>query len=108
MALAVQALHARDPRRRIEQERQTIDMLTMTLTNVIITYISEGRRDLERTAGRLGALDPHAVLQRGYSITLAGERIVRDATSLAPGDTVRTILARGAVSSRVEIVEDDR
>jgi len=107
MALAVQALHARDPRRRIEQVRQTVDMLTMTLTNAIITYIAEGRSSLERTAGRLEALDPNAVLQRGYSITLAGEMIVRDATSLAPGDAVRTILARGAVTSRVENVEDE-
>ena len=108
MALAAQALHARDPRRRIEQARQTIDMLTMTLTNAIITYISEGRSDLERTAGRLEALDPHAVLRRGYSITLAGKRIVQDATDLTIGDVVRTILARGAVTSRVEIVEDER
>lgn len=68
-------------------------------------------RDLERRgerlaslAGRLEALSPLAVLARGYSLTLTadGNRVVRDASTVHPGDLILTRLAAGQLLSRVE------
>jgi exodeoxyribonuclease VII large subunit len=58
-------------------------------------------------AGRLGALSPLAVLERGYSIThkLPEEKIVKDAASLEIGDTVRITFAQGKSRCRVESKE---
>lgn len=51
------------------------------------------------------ALDPHRVLQRGFSLSYDAEgRLLRDAAGLAPGAALRTVLARGEVDSRVERV----
>jgi exodeoxyribonuclease VII large subunit len=59
---------------------------------------------LAEVAGRLGALSPLAVLERGYSIThkLPEEAIVKDADTLAVGDRVRITFARGRSLCRVE------
>ena len=56
---------------------------------------------------RLGALNPTAVLARGYSVTTdaATGRIVSDAAVLAAGKRVRTQLHRGAFTAEVERVE---
>jgi exodeoxyribonuclease VII large subunit len=58
-------------------------------------------RALERLGAvemRLRALSPHAILERGYSITrrLPDREVVRDACRLRRGDSVELLLARGS------------
>jgi exonuclease VII large subunit len=53
--------------------------------------------------GRLAALDPHAVLKRGYAMALAADgRVVTDAGRLAVGDSLTVRFARGAADARVQ------
>jgi exodeoxyribonuclease VII large subunit len=54
-------------------------------------------------AARLESLSPLAVLGRGYAVcwNADGTAIVRDATSLRPGDAVRVTLERGELDCRV-------
>jgi exodeoxyribonuclease VII large subunit len=69
-----------------------------------------GRRALETAAGLLGRLDahvkhldPHQVLERGYSITQAADgTIVRSAAQLKAGENVKITLARGWADARVK------
>ncbi len=58
---------------------------------------------LARARGRLAALDPKAVLKRGYSITYneASGEIVRAADQVAPSEALRIVLARGEIGARV-------
>ena len=48
-------------------------------------------------------LDPERMLHYGYSITMKGGRVVRDASALADGDELLTKLAKGNVTSIVKI-----
>ena len=59
-------------------------------------------------AGRLESLSPLAVLGRGYAVCWIGDRIVRDASTVALGDQVRVRLSRGALECRVEGWGDGR
>ncbi len=67
-------------------------------------------RSLEQTtarflglAGRLNALSPLAVLERGYSITFDAQgKILKEAAAVKPGELVHTKLHRGRLTSRVE------
>ncbi|UCF75448.1 MAG: exodeoxyribonuclease VII large subunit, partial [Betaproteobacteria bacterium] len=69
-----------------------------------------GRRALETAAGLLGRLDahvkhldPHQVLERGYSITQAADgTIVRSAEQLKAGENVKITLARGWADAQVK------
>ncbi len=57
---------------------------------------------------RLHALDPDAVLARGYAIAYAPDgRSVRDAAQLAVGDEVRLRFARGGARVRVDFLVND-
>ncbi len=58
-------------------------------------------------AGQLESLSPLAVFGRGYSLTtrLDDGRLVRSANQLTAGDRLRTRLAAGSVTSRVETME---
>jgi exodeoxyribonuclease VII large subunit len=69
-----------------------------------------GRRRVELAAERCAALarlaaqlDPQRVLQRGFSITRGpGGAVLRAAGGAVPGTLIRTQLAAGELSSRVE------
>ncbi|GAB4468643.1 MAG: exodeoxyribonuclease VII large subunit [Burkholderiaceae bacterium] len=55
---------------------------------------------------RVHALDPHAVLARGYAIAYAPDgRSVRSAAQLAVGDAVRLRFARGGAHAHVDALE---
>ncbi|MFA6930760.1 MAG: exodeoxyribonuclease VII large subunit, partial [Lentisphaeria bacterium] len=57
----------------------------------------------EKCEMTLNALNPRKVLSRGYSILLTQEkRAVRQATNVAPGQTLRAILAEGELQLEVK------
>jgi len=61
---------------------------------------------LQPLAARLAAMNPSAVLERGYAIALAADgRAVTDVAALARGDPLRIVLARGAAGVRVETLD---
>jgi exodeoxyribonuclease VII large subunit len=64
---------------------------------------------LEVAGGKLAALDPEAILSRGYSILLAadGRTPVRSVSQVAPGTELVTRLVDGRVRSRAESVQSD-
>ena len=60
-------------------------------------------RHLGQLAARVALLDPVNQLARGWSITRGPDgRVVRSAADVAPGAVLRTQLADGTVTSRVE------
>jgi exodeoxyribonuclease VII large subunit len=64
---------------------------------------------MERAANRLEALSPLACLARGYAIVRQGGpggRVVREAATLTPGETVSMVFARGSARARVEDTEE--
>ena len=57
---------------------------------------------------RLEALNPHAVLERGYAIaTDASGRIVRDGATLGIGERLHVQFARGAAHTEVKSIQAD-
>jgi exodeoxyribonuclease VII large subunit len=73
----------------------------------ILNIINFHRGALDRHAATLAALDPNAVLQRGYSITRTrpGGEIVRTAAALSMGSGLEVILAEGAIEAEVTRVK---
>ena len=87
--------------------RQQVDDLLKTVV-LRITHLLELReKEFVATRGRLKALNPLAVLERGYSITFKGSKVVKSVTSLKKGDQIMTHLAQGQVNSRVEKVNKE-
>ena len=58
---------------------------------------------LRTMAGRLESLSPLGVLGRGYAVAWNADktRVLRDASAVAPGDTIRVTLSRGEIEAKV-------
>jgi exodeoxyribonuclease VII large subunit len=93
-----------DPGRKLRENQQHLDELLVDLLRGFQARLRHCKDCLAEVAGRLNALSPLAVLERGYSIThkLADGRIVKDAASLEVGDLVRITFALGKSLCRVE------
>jgi exodeoxyribonuclease VII large subunit len=93
-----------DPGRKMREHQQRLDELSVDLLRRFQECLRQSRDQMARSAGRLQALSPLAVLERGYSIVhkLPDERIVKDAEALSPGDRVRITFAAGKAICRVE------
>jgi exodeoxyribonuclease VII large subunit len=93
-----------DPGRKVREKQQHFDNLSVDLQRRFSGRLNHFKERLRHESGRLDALSPLAVLDRGYSIThrLPDEVIVKTTDELELGDLVRVTLAQGKATCRVE------
>jgi len=98
-ALARRLVH---PAERLRTSRQHLAHLAARLAMAMKHRLARLRAQLETGGARLSGLDHLAVLARGYSITLKADgRLVRDASTVAPGERLVTRLSKGEIESEV-------
>jgi len=109
LAQLSERLGAAHPAPRFARAKEALVALQRRADGAIARRHQAAGAELGRLAAQLSALSPLAVLDRGYAMVRHHGVVVRDATTLAPGDTVEARLARGAAVLRVEAVrgEDD-
>jgi exodeoxyribonuclease VII large subunit len=97
------ALGQFDPRHRLARIRAALLGQDARLHAAAARRLHRGQARFRDAAARLDGLSPLAVLGRGYAVCWDGERtrIVRDASSLAPGDAIRVTLEHGELRARV-------
>ena len=88
--------------RRLQEERHRLDIHSHNLMPVIERRLLRERHQLDMLNERLEALNPELLLRRGYSITLSGGKVIKDASILKSGDELETRLSKGTVRSVVK------
>ena len=89
-------------RGRLAAERRRLDDVFDAGERALRQRLTRDRARLARSAAQVRALDPTAILGRGFSITLdAGGRVLRSAADTAPGAVLRTKLASGEITTEV-------
>jgi exodeoxyribonuclease VII large subunit len=93
-----------DPERKLRETQQRVDELSVDLVRGLRDRMRQLKDRLVQRGGRLDALSPLAVLERGYSIAhkIPEERLVKDAAALDVGDLVRVTFAKGKAICQVE------
>lgn len=82
---------------------QTIDELTLRMKSSVAGAVTSREKALERLNGKLSALDPKSVLERGYSIIYRerDNRVVTDSEMVSKGDYISAELVRGRLRAQV-------
>jgi exodeoxyribonuclease VII large subunit len=95
-----------DLRQTIARHREFLAGKCNRLQSAVQAWLKGRRSRLEVEVGRMNALSPLSILERGYAICRRehGE-ILRDATRVVPGDHVAVTLARGEIDCRVERIK---
>jgi exodeoxyribonuclease VII large subunit len=99
VASAGRVLHARSPAAHVRRWRQLLAESGRRLAVAMAPRLSSARERLDARLGKLAALDPTAVLARGFSLSWVDDagnrRLIRDGSDLAPGSVMRTTFASG-------------
>lgn len=86
----------------LNQRRQRLDEAGLRLGHAAFTRAQNTRHRVARAEESLRALNPRAVLKRGYSVTLGPDGLaLLDPKTINAGDKLQTLLAGGKVVSVV-------
>ncbi|MBL7199963.1 MAG: exodeoxyribonuclease VII large subunit [Anaerolineae bacterium] len=98
-----QSLARLSPRLRIQRDRQRVDDLYRRVGQIGQHHLLLMRERLSGMQHRLGVLDPHATLDRGYAVVrkLDGH-VVRSVIQVTAGDPLSVQVSDGDFAARVE------
>ena len=102
------ALGMRSPEAKLERIKHSLERLSERADRSMDAILERKRADLLNSIGRLNALNPLAVLERGYSAIRNGQgSIVSHVHGLAVGETVTLVLSDGSAEAEIRSVEPD-
>lgn len=88
--------------------RETVEGLSKRLNLSVGRHLTHKRQSLERVVAGLGALNPLAVLGRGYALVQTGEaRVIPAAAELQVGDRVSLRFADGTARVTVDEIHQE-
>lgn len=90
-------LASANPGTRLVRARRDLDASIARRDVAMQRLLHDRRAQLGRVAAQMAALSPLAVLDRGFAMVSKNGEIVRDAGTVAPGDELHVVLAKGAI-----------
>lgn len=92
---------ALSPRTRLNNSEQRLDELSARIRTSVHTRLDRAEHSLMASADMISALNPLAVLSRGYSLTSGEGGVVTSASQLKPGDEITVRFSDGSARARV-------
>ena len=88
--------------------RTKLDTGTNLLQRAMQARLGQHRNRLDQLTGKLNALSPVRILDRGYALVFdSAGNLVKDATRLSAGDRISARLARGTLAAEVKGTKPD-
>ena len=84
---------------------QNIDNLEYMLKTKISQNMVLKRKRLEILESRLSALNPRAILERGYSIVMKDNKVLRSASEIKIDNNINVILYKGEIEAKVKKIK---
>ena len=91
--------------RRILNERHKAELWSEQLKHTLRTRLDAEKSRLDNMEKTVQLVSPQSLLERGYSLTLHNNKVIKHVTDLAEGEIIETLLADGSVKSRVENIQ---
>jgi exodeoxyribonuclease VII large subunit len=93
---------------RVAEARTRFESAQYACNSAMQKRLEQAGKRLGLAAASLDAMSPLAVLQRGYALAQKVDgALLRDARSIAVGDSIKVKLAKGRLGARVEEIEQD-
>ncbi len=97
----------RQPRLLIDQFSQHLDELLRQCQNYLKALVTQKNHEFRNVVGRLNALSPLAILERGYSLSFQLDgKLVKDSHDVKIGQPLVTRLWRGVLHSKITKIEE--
>ncbi|MGC8549326.1 MAG: exodeoxyribonuclease VII large subunit [Acidobacteriaceae bacterium] len=106
---AQNALARQDVRHRVRLMRERVERMQGELARAGRQYVGRRQERVQALRGKLGALSPLGVLERGYALVFdADGKLVRGVKDLKEGQKTTTRLAGGSIESTIDRIVAER
>jgi exodeoxyribonuclease VII large subunit len=86
----------------IASDAYELQKIRSELRHGITVRLMKQNNFLDKASGITGHADPHHILQKGYSITLANGKVLKNQDAVRAGDEITTILHNGNIKSLIQ------
>ena len=90
------------PKRFLLNHHREINQKEYELQNNIKKIIYTKKKEIEIIESKIIALNPKAILKRGYSIVMNKNKILINSSDVKKGDEINVILHRGKINAKVK------
>lgn len=107
LSAQIKALELCSPVTRLSNEKKLLSHKKEILDRTVAEIYRKNRDKLSGLAGRLAAVNPLAVLSRGYSITVGDNgKVISSVTEIKPGNVIGVTFADGTAKAKVIDVDN--
>ncbi len=104
----IHRLFQASPEKHIQHMKENRMMLEKRMLHIIQSQVSFNKERFEGILKNLNAINPLAILERGYSICSKDEESLKTTEGINPGDKVKIRLSRGGLDCTVKkIIEEN-
>ncbi|SDU63053.1 exodeoxyribonuclease VII large subunit [Desulfobacula phenolica] len=102
------SLHSRQPLKKIFDHQRQVKRLSNEFTHNFQKKIQQMKTDHLELTSKLQALNPKAVLDRGYSISrfVSDKKLITNSSDVKKNDQIEVILSKGQLITRVEKIKN--
>lgn len=97
----------REPGQRVQNQEMALAAALGRMEKAATSRLNNEERRLEQAALRLRATGPEATLGRGYAVVLRKGKPLKSAGDTQTGESLRVLLASGALGVRVQDIETE-
>jgi exodeoxyribonuclease VII large subunit len=103
----IEKLRILSPKRDLVVKSEELVSLRKSLLDIGHRLLDPYQKELSHTIARLDLVSPLGILGRGYALaTTMDGKVIRESSSLSPGDRFLLLLGKGKVTASVETVEN--
>ncbi len=86
----------------VDPYKQILDGKIEKIQNIMIKKTEILKARIEGLNGKINALNPESILERGYSLTMRNDKIISSINNINEDDVISTIVKDGEIKSKVK------
>lgn len=98
-------LRSHSPNQQLTRLHAALGNMELRLNNAVQKQLTTSNNRWALAARALDTVSPLATLERGFAVVKHKQKVVSNASKLAPGDDITTQVAQGLIHSKVEKIE---
>lgn len=85
-----------------KQQLSQLQTITISLKRYVLQLLKQNLTSLDTTEKHLRLISPDNVLKRGYTLTIKGDKVLKNCAELKVGDEITTVFKNGKIDSIVK------
>lgn len=98
-------LRMQSPQQQVSYEKRQLDTMAQQLTKAVFANIQQNKQQFDSVIRTLSALNPLAIMHKGFNVSYKNGQVVKSVEQLSPDDVIDVTFHDGAAKAKILEVE---